>query len=154
MITASDNLTVNMARNATLDTTFSVMDGSTLRVQGGATTSFDTGNSQIAGGTVIIDAPLVGQGGIAMTAGALNSESGFGDVGSLELGGPVASTEMIDITAGNLEIDHPLAFKGTIDVTATQPTVPFGPQSILLDGLSATSVRVQRQHACANAVQR
>ena len=140
-LTAPDVLTVNLEGRATLATRFDVKDGSTLTVNGGDRSSFDAGASVIEGGAVVINAPLNGQGTILMTYG-LSDLSGFGDAGSLKLGGPVGAGETIGIKVGNVVIDRPMEFAGTLDF---QPDVGSGgvhytaTQGVLLKGLAASS---------------
>ena len=126
---------------ATLATRFDVKDGSTLTVNGGDQSSLDAGASMIEGGTVVVNAPLNGQGTILMVNG-LGSHEGYGHAGSLELGGPVGPGETIGIDVGNVVIDRPMEFAGTLDF---QPDVGSGgarytaTQGVLLKGLTASS---------------
>ena len=140
-LTAPDVLTVNLEGQARLATRFDVKDGSTLTVNGGDQSSLDAGASVIEGGTVVVNAPLNGQGTILMVNG-LGSHEGYGHAGSLELGGPVGPGETIGIDVGNVVIDRPMEFAGTLDF---QPDVGSGrfhytaTQGVLLKGLTASS---------------
>jgi hypothetical protein len=140
-LTAPDVLTVNLEGQARLATRFDVKDGSTLTVNGGGRYSLAAGNSVIESGTVVVNAPLNGQGTILMVNG-LGSHEGYGHAGSLELGGPVGAGETIGIDVGNVVIDRPMEFAGTLDF---QPDVGSGgfhytaTQGVLLKGLTASS---------------
>lgn len=140
-LTAPDVLTVNLEGRATLATRFDVKDGSTLTVNGGDRSSLDAGASLIEGGTVVVNAPLSGQGTILMTYG-LGGLDDFGNAGRLELGGPVGAGETIGINVGTLVTDRPLDFAGTLDF---QPDVGSGgvhytaTRGVLLKGLTASS---------------
>ncbi len=140
-LTAPDVLTVNLEGQARLATRFDVKDGSTLTVNGGDQSSLDAGASVIEGGTVVVNAPLNGQGTILMVNG-LGSHEGYGHAGSLELGGPVGPGETIGIDVGNVVIDRPMEFAGILDF---QPDVgshmshDTATQGVLLKGLTASS---------------
>lgn len=135
---AHDNLTVNLAAGAQLDTGFDVEDGSALTVIGGDRSGFAAGPSTIAGGKAAILAPLVGQGTITMTDGAVYKE-GYAIEGTLELGGRVGPGETIDINMGTLQIDRPLDFAGTLNIRAVEDGGHTGGQGVLLRDLGASS---------------
>ena len=144
-IGAPETLTVNLHGRAALSTGFDVKFGSALTVNGGARSSFNATDSTIEAGRVVINAPLSGQSTIAMIAGP-TTYTFDADPGSLELGGGVGDGTTIDIRIGNLQIDKPLEFQGQVYFDPTQNTAgqsPYilGPQSALLQGLSATSFR-------------
>ena len=136
---APDNLTVNLAAQAVLGAGFDVKDGSTLQVNGDTTTGFTAGASVIRGGTVVIGAPLAGTGTITMTNGAVVSSSGEANAGTLELARRVGAGVTIDIRMGTLLLDKPQLFAGTIGIRASEGSDAYGPQSVLLKGLTASS---------------
>lgn len=136
---APDNLAVNLAPQAVLGAGFDVKDGSTLAVKGDGTTAFNVGASKIEGGQVVIGTALGGQGTIAMTNGAVIAPTGEADAGTLELGGSVGAGVVIDIRMGTLLLDKPQLFAGTLDIRASEGTGSYGPQSVLLRGLTASS---------------
>lgn len=144
-IGAPETLTANLHGRAALSAGFDVKFGSTLTVNGGARSSFSPTDSTIEAGRVVINAPLAGQGTISLIAGPVTYTSDA-DSGSLELGGSVGDGTTIDIRIGNLQIDKPLEFQGQIYFDPTQTIAgqsPYitGPQSALLEDLSATSFR-------------
>lgn len=136
---APDNLTVDLQPQAVLGAGFNVQDGSTLTVNGDSTTAFLAGASTVRGGHVVIGAPLAGQGTITMTNGAVISQDGNADAGTLELARRVGPGETIDIRMGTLLLDKPQLFAGTIGLRASEGGGSYGPQSVLLKGLSASS---------------
>jgi len=142
-IGAPETLTVNLNGHAALSAGFDIKYGSTLTVNGGDQSSFDAAGSMVEAGRVVINAPLAGQGTIAMIAGPTDYTF-HADPGSLELGGSVGDGTTIDIRIGNLQIDKPLEFQGQIyfdpvENTAGQSPYIVGAQSALLRGISATS---------------
>jgi hypothetical protein len=138
-LTVPDNLLVNLLPGVRLDTGFDVKDGSTLTVSGGAGSSLHAGNSSTEGGTVVIDAPLLGQGTVTVSGGAIPNEDHFPhDTGSLELGGRVGAGETIDLNIGRVVIDKPLEFAGTLNVRASEAG-GIGVQDVTLRGLAASS---------------
>lgn len=141
-LTAPDNLAIALNGSATLDAAFDVKEGSTLTVNGAATSSFNAASSTIEGGRVVMNAPLGGNGTILMTNGDVYYY-GEAQVGTLELGGSVGAEETIDIRMGHLQIDKPLSFAGQIDIRASEslPGQPqsYGAQSVTLEGLTATA---------------
>lgn len=142
---AADNLTVNLGGGSTLAAGFDVREGSTLTVNGDDTSFFEAADSLVEGGKVVIDAPLGGEGRIAMTEGTA-TYWGAADVGTLELGGAVGAGTTVDIRMGHLVIDQPMRFEGQIDIRADEhaPDLPgsrydFGVQDAVLKNLAATS---------------
>jgi hypothetical protein len=141
-LTAPDNLTVNLVGRSSLTVGFDVKDGSNLSITGNDKSSVIATNSTLEAGNAVIDAPLAGNATIDMAGGALISESGEVDTGSLELGSRVGAGDTIDVQMGYLQIDDAPQFHGQIDMPVTQTTGPeyqFGPQSALLEGVVATS---------------
>lgn len=142
-IGAPETLTVNLNGRATLTTGFDIKFGTTLTVNGGGRSSFNAADSTLEGSKAVINAPLGGQGTVTMTNGAVDY-TGNAATGSLELGGSVGAGDTIDVRLGYLQIDKPLEFAGQVDLFANNNPVPgsppaFGPQSVLLKGLMATS---------------
>ena len=136
---APDNLTVNLDPQAVLSAGFDVKDGSTLRVNGDTTTGFTASASTIRGGTVVMGAPLTGTATITMDNGAVVSSTGEADAGTLELVRRVDAGVTIDIRMGTLLLDKPQLFAGTVGIRASEGSSSYGPQSVLLKGLTASS---------------
>ncbi len=136
---APDSLTVNLEPQAVLGAGFDVKDGSTLTVNGGTTTGFNVGASKIEGGHVVIGTAMAGQGTITMTNGAVVAPTGEANAGTLELVRGVGAGVTIDIRMGALLLDKPLLFAGTVNIRASEGSGSFGPQSVLLKGLTASS---------------
>lgn len=136
---APDDLVVNLATQAVLGAGFEVRDGSTLQVNGDTTTGFNVGASVIRGGNVVIGAPVGGSGTITMTNGAVVTPTGAADAGTLELARRVGAGVTIDIRMGTLLLDKPQLFAGTLNIQASEGSASYGPQGVLLRGLSASS---------------
>ena len=136
---APDNLAVNLQAGAVLGAGFDVKDGSTLRVNGDTTTGFTASASTIRGGKVVIGTPLAGTAKITMDNGAVVSPSGEANAGTLELARRVGAGVTIDIRMGTLLLDKPQLFEGTIGIRASEGSASYGPQSVLLKGLTASS---------------
>ena len=130
---------MNLAAQAVLGAGFDVKDGSTLTVNGDTTTGFTASASAIRGGTVVMGAPLAGTAKITMDNGAVVSPSGEANAGTLELARRVDAGVTIDIRMGTLLLDKPQLFAGTIGIRASEGTSSYGPQSVLLKGLTASS---------------
>jgi len=137
---AADNLTVNLGCRSALTAGFDVREGSSLTVNGGDTSLLDAADSVVEGGKVIVNAPLGGEGRIAMTNGTA-AYWGAADVGTLELGSVVGAGTTVDIRMGHLVIDQPMRFQGQIDIRANVPREggDYGPQDVVLKDLAATS---------------
>ncbi len=138
-LTAPDNMVVNLAAGAALGAGFDVKDGSTLTVNGDATTGFNVGASTVEGGHVVVGAPLGGTGTITMTNGAVVAPTGEANAGTLELARQVGAGVTIDIRMGTLLLDKPQLFAGTLGIRASEGSSSYGPQSVVLKGLTASS---------------
>lgn len=136
---APDNMTVNLLAQAVLGAGFDVKDGSTLTVNGDTTAGFNVGASTVEGGHVVIGAPLGGTATITMTNGAVIAPTGEADAGTLELAGRVGAGVTIDIRMGTLLLDKPQLFAGTLGIRASEGSSSYGPQSVVLKGLTASS---------------
>lgn len=140
---APETLTVNIAKGATLTAGFDIKYRTDLTINGGDEALFNATDSTIEGGKAVIHTPLGGQSTILMTNGPV--EPTFSAVaGSLELGSSVGAGDTINVRMGHLMIDKPLEFLGRVDLFDNTDPAPgdrysFGPQSILLKNIYATS---------------
>jgi hypothetical protein len=140
---APDTLTVNLAKGATLTAGFDIKYRTDLTINGGDQALFNATDSTIEGGTAVIHTPLGGQSTIFMTNGPIEP-SASAVAGSLELGSSVGAGDTINVRMGYLQIDKPLEFAGRVDLFDNIDAAPgdrysFGPQSILLKNIFATS---------------
>ena len=87
----------------------------------------------------MIGAPLAGTATITMDNGAVVSPTGEADAGTLELARRVGAGVTIDIRMGTLLLDKPQLFEGTIGLRASEGSGSYGPQSVVLRGLTASS---------------